>query len=155
MQTHPNTWDQTTQTSLNVLDYDGKFQSLWYNSLCQKQTVQLLSCLPWCIWVMHHYLAVFSCQQDNLTGIMISLKNSTEGCNSYFTVILFLLDYVPIFSWAMKKSLFLTNKTCTKFPVWYLPLVTNFNIAYFNSVILLVYQASVTCPVIQDQHYLF
>lgn len=105
---------------------------------------------------MHHYLAVFPRQQDNLTAIMTSLKNSTEALsNSHFTVILFLLSRVLIFSWAIKKTLFLTTKTCTKFPIWYLPLITNLNIACFNSVMLLIYQASITCPVIQDQHYQF
>jgi hypothetical protein len=115
---------------------DDTFQCLIYNSLRHEQKVQLLSGLVWCIRVMQHYLAVFPSQQCNLTVIITSLKSSSEACNSHFTVILLLLSHVLIFSWAIKKSLFLTTKTCTKFTIWYLPLITNFNIACYNSALL-------------------
>ena len=102
LQTHTSTWDQTTQTWLNVLNYDGTFQSLWYN-LCHEQTVQLLSGLAWCIRVTHHYLAVFPSQEGNLTVSKASLKNFMKALsNSRFTVILFLLSHVMTFTWPIK-----------------------------------------------------
>jgi len=53
---------------------------------------------------MHYYLAALPSQAGNLTVIKASLQNSTEALtNSHFTVILFLLSHVQIFTWAINQ----------------------------------------------------